>query len=177
MERRQVSAAQELQEERRRAASRPLPLWVAPVLLFFGWNELMAIVWNPLWLVLSVVALAFGVGLYRALDVDREMEKGLPAAGISIARRIGPTARRLVANSFQSAVTAVENLGPDGAAGSGGASAAGGGVAKARASPEPATPVLRGGGDGEAASGSARSAVDGRASPEEVGLHRRRMAA
>ena len=94
-----VGRALDLQEERRRANSRPLPLWVIPALLFFGWNELSGLLRSPGLLLLCLFVVFFGMQLYRDLDVDREMEKGLPAASINIGRKIVPASKRILANS------------------------------------------------------------------------------
>jgi hypothetical protein len=94
-----VRRAMELQEERRRANSRSLPLWVIPAILFFGWNEMASLLRSPVLLVVCILALLFLYQLYTDLDVDREMEKGLPAAAITIGRRIWPTSKQIVINT------------------------------------------------------------------------------
>lgn len=98
-----VRRAMELQEERRRANRRPLPLWVIPCIIFFGWNEVTSLLRNPILFVCCVMALLFFYQLYRDLDVDAEMEKGLPAAAINIGRRLWPTSRQIFANTFDAA--------------------------------------------------------------------------
>lgn len=93
-----VRRAAELQEERRRANRRPLPLWVLPAILFFGWNELQALLRRPVLLIACFFATLFLYQLYKDLDVDGEMDKGLPSAALNIGRRLWPTSKRIVVN-------------------------------------------------------------------------------
>jgi hypothetical protein len=102
--------AKELQEERKRANRRSLPIWVLPVMLFFGWNEMMALLGSPLWLFISILVLLFLAQLYRDLDVDSELEKGLPAFAVSMSRKIVPTSRRLIVNTLDSFRGAVDKM-------------------------------------------------------------------
>ena len=94
-----VRRATELQEERRRANSRSLPIWVLPAILFFGWNELRDLMRSPVLLVCCVLLLLFLYQLYKDLDVDAELQKGMPAAAINIGRRIWPASKRIVFNT------------------------------------------------------------------------------
>jgi hypothetical protein len=98
--------AKELQEERKRARSRPLPMWVLPALIFFGWNEVVHLLKNPTWLLLSTFLVLFLYQLYHELDVDKEMEKGLPAFAINCGRKVVPASKRIIANTGD----AIKNL-------------------------------------------------------------------
>lgn len=96
-----VRRAKELQDERRRSTQRPLPLWVLPALVFFGWNEVMGLLKSPIWLLACVLLLLFLYQLYNDLEVDKEMEKGLPASAISIGHKLVPTSKRIFINTLQ----------------------------------------------------------------------------
>lgn len=101
-----VRRAKELQDERKRARNRPLPMWVFPALIFFGWNEVVHLLKNPTWLLLSVFLVLFLYQLYHELEVDREMEKGLPAFAINCGRKLVPASKRIIANTGD----AIKNL-------------------------------------------------------------------
>jgi hypothetical protein len=94
-----LQRALDVQEERRRATSRSLPIWVLPAILFFGWNELRDLMRSPVLLVCCTVLLLFLHQLYRDLDVDAELQKGMPAAAINIGRRLWPASKRIVLNT------------------------------------------------------------------------------
>eukprot|EP00892_Ulva_mutabilis_P007514 jgi/Ulvmu1/5134/UM021_0151.1 len=93
--------AKELQDERRRSTQRPLPLWVLPALIFFGWNEVMGLLKSPFWLLACVFLLLFLYQLYNDLEVDKEMEKGLPASAIAIGHKLVPSSKRIFVNTFK----------------------------------------------------------------------------
>ena len=139
-----VRRAMELQEERRRASRRPLPLWVIPCIIFFGWNELASLLRNPIALVCCIMALLFFYQLYRDLDVDAEMEKGLPAAAINIGRRLWPTSRQIFANTFDAAKSLASSAITGQAHAQRNGAAAGGGtpyLTPSAPTPAPRTPV------------------------------------
>lgn len=98
--------AKELQDERKRARNRPLPMWVFPALIFFGWNEVVHLLKNPTWLILSTFLVLFLYQLYHELEVDKEMEKGLPAFAINCGRKFVPASKRIIANTGD----AIKNL-------------------------------------------------------------------
>lgn len=96
-----VRHAKELQDERRRSTQRPLPLWVFPALVFFGWNEVMGLLKSPIWLFACALLLMFLYQLYNDLEVDKEMEKGMPASVISIGHKLVPTSKRIFVHTVQ----------------------------------------------------------------------------
>lgn len=98
--------AKELQDERKRARNRPLPMWVFPALIFFGWNEVVHLLKNPTWLILSIFVILFLYQLYHELEVDKEIEKGLPAFAINCGRKFVPASKRIIANTGD----AIKNL-------------------------------------------------------------------
>ncbi|EFJ52341.1 hypothetical protein VOLCADRAFT_79128 [Volvox carteri f. nagariensis] len=76
-----VQQALSTQQANRLANNRLPPLWALAAMLVLGWNEAMAILFNPLYLLVVVVALLFLRSLYLELDVEREMAAGpLPGA-------------------------------------------------------------------------------------------------
>jgi hypothetical protein len=103
-----VRRAMDLQEERKRARQRPLPLWVIPCIIFFGWNEVMALLRSPLLCIFCTFLFLFMYQLYQDLNVDEELEKGFPAAAITIGRRIVPVSRLIVSNTIDAMQRAFE---------------------------------------------------------------------
>jgi hypothetical protein len=58
-------------------------------ILFFGWNEMIAVLWNPIYLVLGLVCFLVGWQLYSELDVDSEMQRGTITGMLSIYNNLG----------------------------------------------------------------------------------------
>jgi hypothetical protein len=63
------------------AGKRSAPVWALAAILFLGWNEFMAVLWNPVYLILGAAMFLFGWQLYGELDVDAEMQRG-PVVGL-----------------------------------------------------------------------------------------------
>jgi hypothetical protein len=63
------------------AGKRSAPVWALAAILFLGWNEFMAVLWNPVYLILGAAMFLFGWQLYGELDVDAEMQRG-PMVGL-----------------------------------------------------------------------------------------------
>lgn len=61
----------------------------------------MGLLKSPVWLLACVLLLLFLYQLYNDLEVDKEIEKGLPASAISIGHKLVPTSRRIFINTFQ----------------------------------------------------------------------------
>lgn len=61
----------------------------------------MGLLKSPIWLLACVLLLLFLYQLYNDLEVDKEMEKGLPASAIAIGHKLVPTSRRIFVNTFQ----------------------------------------------------------------------------
>jgi hypothetical protein len=79
---------------------------VLPALVFFGWNEMMVLLRNPVWLLVCVMLLLFLYQLYHELEVDKELEKGLPAFAINCGRKLVPASKRILLNTGD----AIKNL-------------------------------------------------------------------
>lgn len=90
------------QQANRLASSRAPPLWALLAIVMLGWNEFMAVLWNPVYLILAVAALLFFKTLYSELDVDAEMSKGTLPGLISIAAKFVPVVKRVATVSLDS---------------------------------------------------------------------------
>ncbi len=66
-------------------------------MLFLGWNELVTVLWNPLYLVGGLLLFLFLWQLYKELDVDGEMQKGALPGSLSIAAKLWPTLKSVSA--------------------------------------------------------------------------------
>lgn len=73
--------AQVTQQANLMAGKRSAPVWALAAILFLGWNEFMAVLWNPVYLLLGAAMFLFGWQLYGELDVDAEMQRG-PVVGL-----------------------------------------------------------------------------------------------
>jgi hypothetical protein len=168
-----VQQALTAQQASAAANRRGAPVWALIAILLLGWNELVAVLWNPLYLIIGVVVAAFGWQLYSELDVDAEMQRGLVPGLISIGGRLLPTARGVAERSLASVARLVAEGGQamaereeEGQEGDGGGRRAGGGSAGRE---RPA---------GRAGSGGAAAAMMAAAHPSAHGLaERRRQAA
>jgi hypothetical protein len=73
--------AQVTQQANLMAGKRSAPVWALAAILFLGWNEFMAVLWNPVYLIFGAAMFLFGWQLYGELDVDAEMQRG-PVVGL-----------------------------------------------------------------------------------------------
>lgn len=62
-------------------------------ILFLGWNEFIAVVWNPIYLILGFLSFMFGWMLYSELDVDARMQQGWVTGALSIWANLGDALR------------------------------------------------------------------------------------
>jgi hypothetical protein len=99
-----VQQALSAQQASAAANRRGAPVWALLAIALLGWNELVAVLWNPLYLILGVLVAVFGWQLYSELDVDAEMQRGLLPGLISIGGRLVPTARSVAERSLASVV-------------------------------------------------------------------------
>jgi len=97
-----VQQAAGAQQAAAAADRRGAPVWALLAIAMLGWNELVAVLWNPLYLIVGAVLALFGWQLYRELDVDAEMQRGLLPGLISVAGRLVPTARSVAERSLAS---------------------------------------------------------------------------
>ena len=52
--------AMSTQEANRAASNKMPPLWAAAAIVLLGWNEFIAVLYNPLWLFIGLVIFLFG---------------------------------------------------------------------------------------------------------------------
>ena len=88
-----LSQAQVTQQANLMAGKRAPPVWALLAIMFFGWNEMMAVLWNPIYLVLGFVCFLVGWQLYSELDVDSEMQRGTITGLLSIYNNMGDALR------------------------------------------------------------------------------------
>lgn len=53
------------QEAHKAASNRAPPIWVWLALFALGFNEMMAVLYNPLWLLLGILLILFGKTVYQ----------------------------------------------------------------------------------------------------------------
>lgn len=82
------------------AGKRAPPIWAMMMILFLGWNEFVAVVWNPIYLVLGLVGFVFGYMLYAELDVDARMQQGWVSGLLSIWSNFGDAVRNVRVQSW-----------------------------------------------------------------------------
>eukprot|EP00882_Tetradesmus_deserticola_P026351 GHRQ01029052.1.p1 GENE.GHRQ01029052.1~~GHRQ01029052.1.p1 ORF type:complete len:169 (-),score=34.97 GHRQ01029052.1:145-651(-) len=63
------------------AGKRSAPVWALAAILFLGWNEFMAVLFNPVYLIFGALMFLFSWQMYGELDVDAEMQRG-PLVGL-----------------------------------------------------------------------------------------------
>ena len=54
------------QEANRAASNKMPPLWAAAAIVLLGWNEFLAVLYNPLWLFMGLIFFLFGKVLVRS---------------------------------------------------------------------------------------------------------------
>ena len=67
------------------------PLWAIGAMLVLGFNEFMALLYNPLILLMLIALLLFAKTVYAELDIDTELEAGLLPGLLSIMHKFVPT--------------------------------------------------------------------------------------
>jgi hypothetical protein len=75
------------------AGKRAPPVWAMFAILLLGWNEFVAVVWNPIYLILGFLSFMFGWMLYSELDVDARMQQGWLTGALSIWSNLGDALR------------------------------------------------------------------------------------
>jgi hypothetical protein len=70
-------------------------VWALGLILLLGWNELTAVLWNPLYWLLAPALFLLGWQLYSELDVDAELERGVVAGGVALWGKAGGALRRV----------------------------------------------------------------------------------
>ncbi|GIL94426.1 hypothetical protein Vretimale_620 [Volvox reticuliferus] len=98
-----VQQALSTQQANRLANNRLPPLWALGAMLVLGWNEFMAVLFNPVYLVLAALILLFLRSLYLELDVEREMAAGPLPGVLRLSHKFVPACQS-VARKSQDAV-------------------------------------------------------------------------
>lgn len=75
------------------AGKRSAPIWALAAIMFLGWNEFMAVLWNPIYLIVGLLAFVFGYQMYNELDVDAELQRGWVMGGMNIWNKLGDVMR------------------------------------------------------------------------------------
>lgn len=75
------------------AGKRSAPIWALAAIMFLGWNEFMAVLWNPIYLIVGLLTFVFGYQMYNELDVDAELQRGWVMGGMNIWNKLGDVMR------------------------------------------------------------------------------------
>lgn len=98
-----VQQALATQQANRAAQNRLPPLWAVAAMVVLGANEAVAVLRNPLYLVLLLVLFLFLKTIYQELDVEGEMARGLLPGVLSLSTKFVPTVKRVALRTFESA--------------------------------------------------------------------------
>jgi hypothetical protein len=77
------------------ANKRSAPIWALAAIMFLGWNEFMAVLWNPVLLVVGLVTFVFGYQMYNELDVDAELQRGWVMGAMNIWAKLGDVVKQV----------------------------------------------------------------------------------
>ncbi len=80
------------------------PLWALAAIGVLGFNEAMAVLYNPFWLIVLPLLGLFGWSLYKELDVDAELQNGPLPAVLSISGKFVPATRRVICRTGRSLI-------------------------------------------------------------------------
>lgn len=100
-----VQQALATQEANRAAQNRLPPLWAIVAMAVLGFDEFVAVLYNPLWLILLLLLFLFGRTVYQEMDVEAEMQRGLLPGAISLSSKFMPALKKVTAQTFDSART------------------------------------------------------------------------
>lgn len=91
-----VQQAVATQEANKLARNRMPPVWAIVAMFVLGFNELVSVLRNPLWLLTILVLLAFARTVYEELDVEAEMQNGLLPGVMVLSGKFVPTMRKVL---------------------------------------------------------------------------------
>jgi hypothetical protein len=77
------------------ANKRSAPIWALAAIMFLGWNEFMAVLWNPVLLVVGLFTCVFGYQMYNELDVDAELQRGWVMGAMNIWAKLGDVVKQV----------------------------------------------------------------------------------
>ncbi len=109
-----VQQAVATQEANRLARNRMPPVWAIVAMFVLGFNELVSVLRNPLWLLTILVLLAFARTVYEELDVEGEMQNGLLPGIMVLSGKFVPTMRKVVRRTIDAGKKILEGP-PEGA--------------------------------------------------------------
>ncbi|KAI8105747.1 hypothetical protein M9434_000329 [Picochlorum sp. BPE23] len=91
-----VQQAVATQEANRLARNKVPPVWAILAMFVLGFNELVSVLRNPLWLITLLILLAFARTVYVELDVEGEMQNGLLPGVMALSVKFVPTVQKVV---------------------------------------------------------------------------------
>lgn len=91
-----VQQAVATQEANRLARNRMPPVWAIVAMFVLGFNELVSVLRNPLWLLTVLILLAFARTVYQELDVEGEMQNGLLPGIMVLSAKFIPTMQKVI---------------------------------------------------------------------------------
>ena len=100
-----IQQAKITQQANLAAGKRAPPIWAVFAILFLGWNEFVAVLWNPIYLILGFATVMFGWMLYSELDVDARMQQGWIAGALSIWTNLGDALRNVSDRTINTGAT------------------------------------------------------------------------
>jgi hypothetical protein len=129
-----VQQAVATQEANRLAQNRLPPLWAIAAMLVLGANEAVAVLRNPLLLLVLVAALMFARTVYAEMGVEEEMQRGLLPGALALSAKFVPTVKAVAWRTVESgrALLADGPASPHAAGGGGADAGAGEGEAGGR---------------------------------------------
>ena len=81
-------------------------------MLMLGMNELITVLYNPLWALLLVLIFLFAKTVYQELDIDAELQAGLLPGLLSISVKLWPTLTQVTPPSPQPPPTNMSPIPP-----------------------------------------------------------------
>lgn len=97
-----VQQAVATQQANKLAQNRMPPVWAIVAMVLLGFNEFIAVLKNPLYLVLVIFVVAFAKTVYQELDVEGEMQKGLLPGVMTLSAKFMPTVQSVARRTFES---------------------------------------------------------------------------
>ncbi|KXZ47030.1 hypothetical protein GPECTOR_38g267 [Gonium pectorale] len=107
-----VQQALSAQQSNRLASNRMPPLWAIVMMLVLGWNEAMALLFNPLYLLLGALAFLFCRSLYTELDVEQEMAAGALPGALRLSHKFVPALQSVVRKTQSTVQQMLASPGP-----------------------------------------------------------------
>lgn len=98
-----VQQAHSTQEAQRAAQNRMPPVWALAAIVLLGFNEFMAVLYNPIYLIMIAFAFFFGRTVYQELDVDTEMQRGLLPGLLALSAKFVPTVKSVAERTVDTA--------------------------------------------------------------------------